>query len=384
MSSQRTGENRQEEYERRLGAGTTRQANAEELLSELKRLLESSGHPPFAPQPSSPSASIVSASPSTAGEPQQSKDFDKTHDSADDLSADGSLKRRPADLRDTYGQHQDLTREVTHLRSRRWKLAASGLALGFAALAGAGLALKPAALGSKSPLSVVPMQAQSNVQPPSAGSVVASSDVGGSLMKDSALPDHMQVGSTEAGINAQESTPKTSAAIDAQQPAEGPNAVAVATTADTPALASAAAGSALTASQAAGLEPVRSVLVRPDGTPIARISTNSANSTSPSETPKPHTEAATTAGIKVDSSKSSATKINLSATPNASKKSVRKIVATEQDGHSGGNGRGSETAALSGAAREDGEIHPPLWRSQIQLLPRQLRRPHSPRSPSVN
>src|SRR5260370_19793870 len=327
MSSQRTGENRREEYERRLSAGTTPLANAEELLSELKRLLESSGRPPFAPQPSSPSASIVSASPSTAVEPQQSAGYDKAHDSAHDLRADGSLKRRPADLRDTYGQHRDLTREVTHLHSRRWRLAASGLALGFAALAGAGLALKPAAPGSKSPLSVVPMQAQSNVQPPSAESVVASSDIGGPLMKDSALPDHMQVDSTEAGINAQESTPKTSAAIDAQRPAEGPNTVAVATTAATPALASAAAGSALTASQTAGLEPVRSVVVRPEGTPLARISTNSADSTSPGETPRPHTEAAATAGIKVESARPPATKIDLSATPNASKKSVRKTVA---------------------------------------------------------
>src|SRR5208283_1148923 len=273
MSSKRTGEKRREEYDRRLGAGTTRQANAEEMLSELKRLLESSGHPPFAPQPSSPSASIVSASPSIAAEPQQSTDFDKAHDSADDLSADGSLKRRPAELRDTYGQHQDLTREVTHFRSRRWRLAALGLALGLAALASAGLALKPAAPGSKSPLSVVPMQAQSNVQAPSAASVVASSDVGGPLKKDSALPDQMQVGSTEAGNSAQESTPKTSAAIDAQRPAEGPIAVPVATTADTPALASAEAGSALTASQTAGLEPARSLLVRPDGTPIATLST---------------------------------------------------------------------------------------------------------------
>jgi hypothetical protein len=291
MSSQRTGENRQEEYDRRQSGGTTRLANAEELLSELKRLLESSGRPPFAPQPSSPSASIVSASTLIAAEPQQSTDFDKAHDSADDLRVDGSLKRRPADLRDTYGQHRDLTREVTHLHSRRWRLAASGLALGFAALAGAALVVDPAAPGSTSPLSVVPMQAQSNVQPPSAESVVASSD-GGPLMKDSALPDHMQVGSTEAGIKAQESTQKTSAAIDAQRPAEGPNAVAVATTADTPALASAAAGSALTASQTAGLEPVRSVVIRPDGTPIARISTNSADSTSPGETPRSHTEAA--------------------------------------------------------------------------------------------
>ncbi len=327
MSSQMTGDNRQERYERRVGAGTTRQANAEEMLSELKRLLESSGHPPFAPRPPSPSASIVSGSPSAAAEPQQSSDFHKGHDIADDLNADGSLERRPAGPCDTYGQHQDLTREVTHLRSRRWKLAASGLALGFVALAGAGLALKPAAPGSKNPNSVVPMQAQSNVQPTRALSVVASSDVGGSLKKDSAPPDHMQVGSTQAGINAQESTPKASAAIDAQRHGEGPNAVAVPTAADTPALASAAAGSALKALQAAGLEPVPSGLGRPDGTPIAKISTTSADSTSPSETPRLHTEAATTAGIKAESAKPPAKKIELSATPNTGKKSVRNIVA---------------------------------------------------------
>ena len=97
MSSQRTGENRQEEYNRRLGAGTTRQVNAEEMLSELKRLLESSGHPPFAPQPSSALASIVAASPSSAAEPQQWTDFDKAHGNAEDLSADRSLKRGPVD-----------------------------------------------------------------------------------------------------------------------------------------------------------------------------------------------------------------------------------------------------------------------------------------------
>jgi hypothetical protein len=300
--------------------------NAEEMLSELKRLLESSGHPPFAPQPSSPLASIVAASPSSAAEPQQWTDFDKAHGNAEDLSADRSLKRGPVDLHNTCDQHQDLTGEVTHLRSRRWRLAAWGLALGFAALAGAGLALKPTALGSKSSLFVVPMQAQSDVQPPSAES--ASSEVGGPLMKDGALPGLMQVGSIEAGFNAEESAPKTSAAIDPQRAAEGPNAVAVATTAGTPGLASAAAGSALTASQTAGLEPVRSVLGRPDVTPISGISTNSPDPTTPSETPRPHTEAATTAGIKADSKKPSTTKINLSATPNASKKPVRKNVAT--------------------------------------------------------
>ena len=325
MSSQGTRRNRQAELERPLGARPTPQANAEVLLAELKRLLESSGHPPFAPSPSPApplSASTVFASASTFAKPRQSTDFDKT-DGADDLSADGSLKRSQAAPCDTYGQHQDLTKEATHLRSRRWRLAASGLALGFAALAGAGLALKPAAPGSKSPLSVVPMQAQSDVQPRSAESVVTSSDVGGPLIKDNPLPEHMEVGSREAVINAQESTAKTSAANDTQRPADRLNAVAVAT----PALASAAAGSALTVSPTARHEPERKVFVGPDGAPIATRSSNSVNSTSPSEGPKSQTEAAKTAVVRVDSARLSATKIDLSARPIASKKSVRKIVA---------------------------------------------------------
>lgn len=197
--------------------------------------------------------------------------------------------------------------------------------MGFVALAGAGVALKPAAVGSKSLLSVVPTQAQSDVQPPPSGEpVAASSGAGGSPMKDSAPPDHKQVGSPEAGINAPESTPTTSAAIDAQRPAESPNAVVVGTPAETPALASAATGSASAASQAAGGEPVRSAVVRQDRTASARITTDT---TSPSETPKPHTVTTTSAGAKAASSKSSSTKIDVSATPNVSKKSVREIVA---------------------------------------------------------
>ena len=132
MSSQGTRKNRQGELERPLGAGPTPQANGEVLLAELKRLLEFSGHPPFAPSPSPApplSASTVFASASTAAKPRQSTDFDKT-DSADDLSADGSLKRSQANPSDTYGQHQELTREVTRPRSRRWKLVGFGARIG--------------------------------------------------------------------------------------------------------------------------------------------------------------------------------------------------------------------------------------------------------------
>ena len=164
MSSYGTRKSKQEELEHPLCVGPERQVNAEELLAELKHLLETSGHPPFAPLPS---ASTVFASASTAAEPRQSTEIEKARDSADDLSADGSLQRRRADLRDAGGQHQHVTREATHLRSRRWRFVASGLALGFAVAIGAGLALKPSAPGPKSLVSVVPVQRESNVQPPS-------------------------------------------------------------------------------------------------------------------------------------------------------------------------------------------------------------------------
>ena len=138
---------------------------------------------------------------------------------------------------------------------------ASGLALGFVALAGAGLALKAGRSRAEEPTLRCPNAGAKRCPAARGESVVTSIDVGGPLMKDGPLPEHMQVGSTEAEINAQELTTKTSAANDAQRPAEGPNAMAVATTADTPALASEATGSALTVSQTARLEPVPSGLV---------------------------------------------------------------------------------------------------------------------------
>ena len=301
MSSRRTGDNRQEEDARRPEAGTTRQANAEEMLAELQRVLESSGPSPFARHPSSAPA-IRSASPSVDGEPRESTDFDSA---------------------------RDRTRPATRLRRRRWGLAASGLALGVAALAGAGLALKLTVPGPASPLSDAPTQAQSHVQPRATEPGAASSAVGGPLVRDSLSPDPVQAGRRGTGLDAAESTPKASAASDAQRPAEGADAAAAATKTDAPALPNPAAARAPAALQAAGREPSQSVLVSPDRTPmpIARPSVDSRASTSPRETPKPHTEATTTAGAKADSARPPAAQTKASATPNASKKPVKETVA---------------------------------------------------------
>ena len=208
---------------------------------------------------------------------------------------------------------------MTHLRSRRWKLAASGLASGFVALAGAGLALKPAAPGSKNP----------NLRCPNAGAKQCPADtrvVSCSLERRRRLAQKRQR-AARSYASRQHASRNQRSGIDTKSVGGNRRAtawrraqrVAVPTAADTPALASAAAGSASKALQAAGLEPVPSGLGRPDGTPIAKISTTSADLTSPSETPRLHTEAATTAGIKAESAKPPAKKIELSATPNTGK-----------------------------------------------------------------
>ena len=101
MSSQGTGENRR----RRVDAGTPRQANAEDLLAELKHLLNSSGHPSFAPPP----GSTVFPPASTAPEPLQTTQYDKALDSADDFSADGPLKRSTRTFSGADGQYREST-----------------------------------------------------------------------------------------------------------------------------------------------------------------------------------------------------------------------------------------------------------------------------------
>ena len=174
------------------------------------------------------------------------------------------------------------------------------------------------------------------------------------LMKDSALPDHTQVGSTEAGSNAAESTPETSAAIDAQRPAEGPNAMAVATTADMPALASAATASALTAFRAAGLEPVPSGLVRPDGTPIAKISTNSADSTSSGRSAKAARGGGSDVWYQGRPCKAAGQEDRLVGDARCQQKVRKNNCRKEREGHGRSNGRGS------GASPDPSPTYEPL------------------------
>ena len=313
MSSQRSAGGEPKRSEGRPGAATTRQATAEELLAEFQRVLESAGYPPSAP-PSS--ASVASVSAPTA-EPRKSTDVGAARDSADDLRVGEWPNRGPTGSGDRRGGRQDSIGVTTRVRPSRWQIAASALALGLAAVAGAGLGLVLTAPAPKPPVSHVSAERQSNVQPPVEESAAPSSV----SVKDGPRADHAEVGDSIVPVDASESAVKApaQAPLDAQRPADASNAAAVGTPADTPIPATAAA-SAPTASQ----PPVPSGSVGLDRTPIATTSSNSAVSTSPSETPKPQGKAAAVA--KVDLARPQAAKIDTATTPTAGKPSAQKIV----------------------------------------------------------
>jgi hypothetical protein len=102
-----------------------RQVNAEEMLAELKRVVESSTPAPNAPPPSAPTAPKSSYPGRETWRPQ----IDKGSDRLVKPSADRSIGP-PTGLQ-----------KSTERSSRRWKLRAGGLALAVAATIGASFAL---------------------------------------------------------------------------------------------------------------------------------------------------------------------------------------------------------------------------------------------------
>ena len=324
MSSQRIGENTPETSERRIGPVTTRQASAEELLAEFKQLLESAGYPPSCPPASPPpSESLASASGSTA-ELRKSTNVGTAQDRAGDSSVDGSRKRGPAGCVDSHGGQQDDPGEAaTRLRSRSWKLVASGLAFGVVALVCADLAFTHSAPAPRGPRSDAPVQRQSGVRPP----VVTSGDVNSPSAKDdSPHPDHAQAGRSDGESDVGQPTPK--APIDDQRPTDGANAMAGATATETPGQATAATG-ASTASQATSPEPAQRDSVRPDRTPTETDPSNPALPTSPGEAPKPTDKATTAAEVRVESARPAAAKVGSAIA------SSRKIIAKPGKASSG-------------------------------------------------
>jgi hypothetical protein len=241
-----------------------RQVNAEEMLAELKRVLEASTSAPNVPPPS---ASTASKSSSLGQESRRSQ-IDKRSDRPIKANADNSI-----------GQPTDLQKS-TRPSSRSWKLTAGGLAL-----AGAAAVCASFALMNKAPnlptheLSVAATEGL--VRSQNEQTLKPSSD-SRSRMEDSQQTAPLQAGNLEARPDA-----STAPANNDSVPAGGKAEV------DAPHLASSGLESAAPAFTPAppssAAVPVPSQIIRPDGTPIATVpSTPTSTDSAPlAETPKP-------------------------------------------------------------------------------------------------
>ena len=165
----------------------------------------------------------------------------------------------------------------------RWKLAVSGLALAGVAMIGAVFALKGGVPGlPKQPPFIAAAQGPTKVAPPSDETVTASNDPGASLLKDSAKPGPVKVVNSEeqpVDLNAQASlgnppsvAANPPAAADQAKPPGASDPTALAATVNTPLVAAPGAPPPAMNPDFPEPKPVRTVSLRPDGTPIAAIS----------------------------------------------------------------------------------------------------------------
>ena len=257
-----------DEFERRLRAAGAQQAQAEDPLGELSRLVEFShmgianGETPARP----------AAEPAARAKPPTSIETESLRPSLDDdvegLTPGASEDDRAARRDYEFDAHHSAADADEERRPTRWKIAVSALALAGVAMIGGVFALRHGAPGfSKDPPFIAAAQGPTKVAPPSDQTVSTSSDAGASLLHDNGKPGAVKVVNSEeqpVDLNAQASVNNPSPA-----PAGATDATALAATINTPLVAPAPAGPKGMAPDFPDPKPVRTISLRPDGTPIA-------------------------------------------------------------------------------------------------------------------
>jgi hypothetical protein len=295
--SRATDEINLDEFERRLRAAGAQQSQAEDPLAELSRLVEfshmgiSNGETP-ARRPAE--APVVRVAPSTAIETGTLRPTldDEVEELAPGASEADRAARRDYEFDARHSDSASASDPGEERRPMRWKLAVSALALAGVAMIGVVFALRGGvpSLKKDAPF-IAAAQGPTKVAPPSDQTVTTSSDAGATLLHDHGKPASVKVVNSEeqpVDLNAQ-------AAANNPPPASAP-ANSSAGTAD-PAL-TAIINTPLVAPQAAappkGMtsefpdpKPVRTISLRPDGTPIGMISPPDQPASNANATPAP-------------------------------------------------------------------------------------------------
>jgi hypothetical protein len=291
-----------EEFERRLRAAGAQQANVEDPLVELARLVESSN--PGLPS-SETSARPVSEPNRGSVESARTIDtatlrpaIDETEDLIPAASEADRAARQDYEFDAPRPHDPVVDGQAADRRPKRWKLTVSALALAGLAMIGAVFALKGRVPGlPKDPPFIAAAQGPTKVQPPSDETVTASNDAGASLLKDNSKPGPVKVVSSEeqpVDLSAQGSAgnpppPPANPPASTDQPkplGSASNATPVAATINTPLVPPLPAAPPPTVmSQFPDPKPVRTVSLRPDGTPIAALPAQNGGDVAPAVAP---------------------------------------------------------------------------------------------------
>src|SRR5271165_1906285 len=289
VSGSRSAEINLDEFERRLRAAGAQPAGLEDPLFELARLVEGSWPAPAnAQSPASPARLDV--------EPAQQLETGALRpelEGAADCHDEIVAPSQTPDIEQLVEVHDVRNpAPVQRRRSAGWTLKVAVLAVVGLAMIGAVFALRGGVPGlPKQPPFIAAAQGPTKVQPPSDETVAAANDAGANLLKDSTQDSHVKVVPSEeqpVDLNAQRTA--AAAPASAPTPPAGPGGSSMKGTGDAPVVVALPAGQPPVAQQFPDPKPVRTVSLRPDGTPIppSMVATAEGSDATPlSEAPKP-------------------------------------------------------------------------------------------------
>jgi SPOR domain len=267
-----------DEFERRLRAAGAQQAQAEDPLAELSRLVEFS-HMGIAngetPARRAPEAPVVRVAPLTSIEPGTLRPTldDEVEELAPGASEADRAARRDYEFDARHSDSASAADPGEERRPMRWKIAVSALALAGVAMIGGVFALRGGVPGLKKDAPfIAAAQGPTKVAPPSDQTVTTSSDAGATLLHDNGKPGSVKVVNSEeqpVDLNAQAAA-NNPAASAAQGSAADPALAAIINTPLVPPQP-AAPPKGMT-SEFPDPKPVRTISLRPDGTPIGAVS----------------------------------------------------------------------------------------------------------------
>ena len=326
-----------EEFERRLRAAGAQQARAEDPLAELSRLVEFShfgiangGTPPRAGEPGRTGAD---SAPPIENASLRSTIDEQVEELAPGASEADRAARQDYEFDAQRSEGAFAADADEERRPMRWKLAVSALAVAGVAMIGAVFALKGAVPGMPTkPPFIAAAQGPVKVAPPKSEKDSFSGDPGGTLL-GSAKPGPVKlVNSEEQPIDLTAEGALANQPSAAANPPAASNSATLADAESTPLVAPPGPPPPAISSEFPDPKPVRTVSLRPDGTPIALANppeqAPSDAKPAPAPAPAPSAPAANTASEAAGALQPSTPKLDLPARP---EKSPARVVVAKTD-----------------------------------------------------